>query len=322
MKRNYLLFVRLLAIVAIGFALNTYAAEQQGAPSVMNGIAFSEYKGFWTTWKPITTRYRVDNNEMRVTYANDVAQKAIAEGLTEFPEGSAFGKIAWNVQPDPLFPNSLQPTRVHRLQLMVMDRAKYPDSRGWGYAIFNEYGGKLIGNDREIVAACAACHEHAAQRGYVFLGTMDPDRQRFAAMMTGLEKAGQPAPIDYELLAKATGAVGATFVERTKIPKSVLRHMPQGTDKAARVGTTLSSKAFGGTANELAALALNAAAQTGIPAAFWSDDERYMTIAFRDQSAYECTLKDGKTKGVPYVTFISNVAEVGSKFMRETSVCL
>lgn len=305
--KTFYVFALAALVSSSAFALEAPAMPAENIRS-MNSIAFDDYKGFWNTWKPITTRYRVDNNEMRVTYANDVAQKAIEQGLTRFPDGAAFGKIAWSVAPDPLFPNSLQPRNIHRIQLMVMDQKKYPDERGWGYAIFYSNGTRLPGVVKELVAACAACHEHAEARGYAFVGSMDPNQPTLIHEHLKNQTA-QPklfGEFDVEALARATGAIDSKITPRSEIPPQVLRRLPQGTAQVARIGQSMAKHAFLGTANELSPLALNAAHATNLPAAFWSDDSRTISVAYRDPLAYECKLQGGKGAGTNYVVVISS----------------
>lgn len=134
----------------------------------MNGHKFEDYKNFEKKWKLITVRYRTDTGELRFTYANDIAYRALMKGSTDYPEGSVFGKAAFLTEEDAAFTSSKVPSGVRRFQLMVRDKKKHASTQGWGYALFDGEG-KTFPEDPSLkVQACAACHNLVPDRGYVF----------------------------------------------------------------------------------------------------------------------------------------------------------
>lgn len=134
----------------------------------MNDISFNEHKGFSQEWKIVTIRYRTDVDEIRVTYANDVAFKTLAAMKPNYPDGSKFGKVTFTTTTDAAFVSSNMPSGISRFQLMVKDSKKYAETNGWGYALFDE-NGRLFNEDlKEKTIACAACHSLVPERGYVF----------------------------------------------------------------------------------------------------------------------------------------------------------
>jgi hypothetical protein len=134
----------------------------------MNGILFSDYVGFEKNWEMVTIRFRQDSGEMRITYGNATAMKVLREGRTDFPDGSVFGKIAILTKPDPLFESSKVPAGAKRFQLMVKDQKRFSKTAGWGYALFDSKGKTFSGDQDLNTLSCAACHEIAKERGYVF----------------------------------------------------------------------------------------------------------------------------------------------------------
>jgi hypothetical protein len=134
----------------------------------MNGIKFLEYKEFPNKWKLVTVRYRQDSNEMRFTYANDIAIKAMKSLKPNYPDGAAFGKVGFIAEPDPSFPSSLSPVGTRRYQLMVKNKSKYKNSDGWGYALFDSSGHLYNEDIKAKTDACIACHRVVPERDFVF----------------------------------------------------------------------------------------------------------------------------------------------------------
>ncbi len=160
------LLVIILMLVA-GTAI-AYFEHSEDSPAEMNGIKFSEHKDFTTKWKLVTVRYRDDSKELRLTYANDLAWKAMKDLTPNYPEGAKFGKVAFFTEEDPAFPSSRIPSGTRRFQLMVKNSKLYKGTNNWGYALFDQKG-KLFNEDvKEKTEACAACHQLVPERDYVF----------------------------------------------------------------------------------------------------------------------------------------------------------
>lgn len=281
------------------------------------------YDGFWRTWRTLVSRYRADTNEMRYTYANDVAMKVVGAGGHEFPDGAVFGKVVWDAAADPLFPNSVQPTRVKRYTLMIKDRQKYPLTQGWGYEIYDPTGRDVSGDRGKTVAACAACHEYASNRGYVFLGSMDPDHPtpfpitRDGRIDTPISAGDVQAVAAY----LRGGAIDVLRVSRDQAPRPLLAHLPVGTPVVLRVAGKLENSMFLGSIDELMPVLLSYAKNTGIPAASWSRDGQFWGVAARDELEGSCKRPDGKS-GAPYFTRMVVGGQPGQRIIRETTTCL
>jgi hypothetical protein len=134
----------------------------------MNDIKISEYGEVAKSWNLVTVRYRTDTNEMRFTYANDIAFNALKKGLTPLPEGSVFSKIGFKSGLDPAFESSVVPSGARRFQYMVKNSKKYFETNGWGYALFNSDGQLYETDIPTQTRACHACHAVVSERDYVF----------------------------------------------------------------------------------------------------------------------------------------------------------
>ncbi len=177
----------IVAVVALLFSGISFAAGENDAPvsaadikgkgitlpdlskeHLFDGIDISKYDKFWEKWHLVTTRFRKDNNEQRFIFANPVAWKAMQSNSKVFPDGSMFGKVAFIVNDDPSFPNSLEPANFTRMQLMKKDHKAYKDSDGWGYAIMMHGAHAPYDNEKSTVVACHACHKLVPERDFVF----------------------------------------------------------------------------------------------------------------------------------------------------------
>ncbi len=206
-----------------------------------------------------------------------MALKAIANEVVDFPKGAFFGKIAWRASPDEVFPNSLEPTSISRFQIMSRDSNRYAATQGWGYAIFNEDGSRVTGNDHSLAMACAACHEYASKRGFVFLGTMDASVNRLKVMLRSsvneTVKAVPPLPL---------GLVDSKKTLRQEAPQQLLRYLPTGISNLTRIGSKISDRVFIGTVSEMLPLLVVGVKSTGETTAFWSDDGQHWAFAVKE----------------------------------------
>lgn len=309
MKRFIAMILGLAVLHAPQAAEPTGVKKELGVRT-MNTVSFDQYEGFWKKWRLLTARYRVDNNEIRVTYANDVAQKAIDAGKTDFPDGAVFGKVVWTTQADPTYPNSLQPQYVKRFTLMVKDKT-HVEHRGWRYAIFDPKGKAPQDNHTDTVNACAQCHEYAAPRGFVFLGSIDPGAALLAAEVA--RQSARPSE------PQSAGLVDMKIVSANDVPKPLRHHLPPNTDKVIRIGASLSETRFVGTANELIPLEINASAG-GIPAAWWNDSGEVFSLAHPSPGAPTCMRPGGTTPGKPFAT-VERIAVGEAVFTTERQVC-
>lgn len=164
MHKAFLTIISLTQLLSI---LYSSAAQSISTPS-MNGIQLEAYKDFPENWKLVTVRFRQDTREMRFTYANPIAYKALLENSVRFPKGSIFAKIGMMTDVDPLFSSSVVPSGAKRYQFMVKDDDLYATTDGWGYALFDSRGELFPGSIAAQSTACYACHKIADSRGQVF----------------------------------------------------------------------------------------------------------------------------------------------------------
>ena len=134
----------------------------------MNDIRLLDYGDYTEKWKLVTVRYRQDTQEMRFTYANPIAWESLKKGEKEYPDGSVFAKIGFKSGVDPAFTSSIVPSGSRRFQFMVKNSKKYPDTDGWGYALFQSNGELFEGDVKTVTQSCHACHKIVPERNFVF----------------------------------------------------------------------------------------------------------------------------------------------------------
>jgi hypothetical protein len=155
-------------IIAGLLACSVQAAESFNGRDEMNGISFQQYKDFPKNWTLVTIRFRKDTGEMRLTYANESAMKALAAGSTDYPDGAVFAKTGVHTGVDPQFVSSVVPKGVRRYQFMVREKKAYASSGGWGYGLFDPSGKTFPEDPKQTQDACYACHTLVENRGQVF----------------------------------------------------------------------------------------------------------------------------------------------------------
>lgn len=136
--------------------------------ATFDSIALGTYAHFWDEWRLVTVRFRRDNGEQRFVFANAAATRAMRRKSPTYPDGAMFGKVAFEIGDDPSFPNSEEPRRFTRIQLMRKDSKLYSQSDGWGYAVLLAGSGVPYKEERSTVTACHTCHRLVPERDFVF----------------------------------------------------------------------------------------------------------------------------------------------------------
>ena len=179
--------VALVIAVAAGRPMSAQDKDKQDkyALQIPGGLAFSEVRGY-EQWQVVGPSLTEAANVLRVIVANPVMINAYQEGVPgngkPFPDGSKIVKIEWRPKKINDLPFSVNtpdtvPGDLAQVEFIVKDSKRFPDTRGWGYAMFDfdAASGTFapattaskppVGHD----AKCgAACHEAAASTGYIF----------------------------------------------------------------------------------------------------------------------------------------------------------
>jgi hypothetical protein len=166
-------FIALLSVSSGGVLM----AQDKYALKAPNGIAFSEVRGY-ETWQVVAPSYRTDKNEVRIILGNPVMIHAYKEGIPgngkPFPDGSVVVKVAWSERKSAVFPAAIEPDVLQRVELIIKDAKRFPDTNGWGYARF-VYDAKkgtftAYGKDASFVQECHQCHTLVKAKDFIFTG--------------------------------------------------------------------------------------------------------------------------------------------------------
>jgi hypothetical protein len=133
----------------------------------MNGIDPKVATKYWERWHFVTTRYRKDNDQMRIVFANDLAWEAMVKRSKSYPEGAMFAKAIFHGGNDPVFPASVIPGTYFELELMKKDSKAYRKTGGWGFALWI-YPHDTHSRAKEEMKSCFSCHSLVAKRDHVF----------------------------------------------------------------------------------------------------------------------------------------------------------
>jgi hypothetical protein len=168
------LSVGVFVSVLVALAL---AAQDRYTLKVPNGLAFSDFRGY-EDWQVVAPSQTDSANVMRVILANPVMMKAYREGIPAngkpFPEGSKVAKIEWQPKKITDAPFSAAkpdtvPGPLTEVEFMEKDPKRFPDTNGWGYAVFKyDTASDTFAPDGNDAKCGAACHKPAAAKDYIF----------------------------------------------------------------------------------------------------------------------------------------------------------
>jgi hypothetical protein len=242
-----------------------------------DGIDLPAVDGFWDRWKLVTVRYRKDNGEQRFVYANDIAWRAMKTNAP-YPDGAMFGKVAFTMGDDPAFPNSAEPRRFARIQLMKKDAKRYPASNGWGYAIMTAGAGVPYDSQATTVAACHACHTMVPARDYVFSS---------AAFIESRGSAERGATTAFKSRFRPVALGDLTPFQRTALSRVLTR---EPVESVTRV-KALAMELFEGSVNESIGALSEFAVQDREVYALWDERHVQFAIAKPLTSTTECRVR-------------------------------
>lgn len=268
-----------LVTLKTGYSQATHAQDIGAAPA-MNGYTFQSYPDFWKKMRLVTVRYREDSGEMRYTFANDLAWKALQEHSTDYPDGAVFGKVSMRTVKDPGFTSSIVPQQGTRYQIMVRDHKKHADTNGWGYAIFLPPEGLSPPEEQQadLSKGCDACHAIVQERGYVFSQPVSLD----------MNASSTPPEVKDPVIRWETAG-------SAKVPEAAKKYLPAAFKQVRfMIYKALQDNAHRGAMYETRPALIEEALKSGLPAILVSSDNALFTLAYVDPAASDCTAPSNK----------------------------
>ena len=162
------IMVVLLAVLG-GLAIS---AQDKYTLQVPNGLAFSDFRGY-EDWAVVSVAQTEE--VLKVIVANPTMIDAYRSGIPgngkPFPDGSKIAKLQWKPKKSAEAPFSVNvPDTFAQAFFIEKDSTRFPDSGGWGYALFNyDAASDTFRPDGSGVPNCGyACHTIVKARDYIF----------------------------------------------------------------------------------------------------------------------------------------------------------
>ena len=147
-----------------------YAQDKYSLKSP-SGIAFSDFRGY-EDWAVVSSA-RTDE-VLKVIVANPAMIEAYRAGVPgngrPFPEGSKIVKLQWKPKKSTEAPFVVEvPDVFTQAFVMEKDSKRFPETGGWGYALFNYDAASGRFTTDAAPADCGhSCHVAVKSKDYVF----------------------------------------------------------------------------------------------------------------------------------------------------------
>jgi hypothetical protein len=173
MKRTTMLTIAsvtvLLAVLAAGAAIS---AQDKYTLKLPNGLSFSEFRGY-ENWQVVSVSRTAEL--LKVEVANPTMIEAYRTGIPgngkPFPDGSKIAKIEWKPKKMAESPFEVSvPDTLQDVFLIEKDSKRFPDTRGWAYAVFDyQPTSDTFTPDPTGTVNCGfACHTVVKDKDYIF----------------------------------------------------------------------------------------------------------------------------------------------------------
>jgi hypothetical protein len=158
-----------LAILGAGVA---FSAQDRYTLKLPNGIPFSDFRGY-ENWQVVSVSQTAEL--LKVEVANPRMIGAYRSGIPgngkPFPEGSKIAKIEWKLKKMVESPFAVNvPDTLQDVFLIEKDSKRFPDTKGWGYAVFDyQPASDTFKPDPTGTVNCGfACHTVVKDKDYIF----------------------------------------------------------------------------------------------------------------------------------------------------------
>ena len=149
-----------------------FSAQYKYALSSLSVIAFSDFRGY-EDWALVSSAQTEE--VLKVIVANPVMIDAYQAGVPgngkPFPDGSKIVKLQWKPKKSTEAPFDVNIADTFTQAFGIeKDSKRFPNSGGWGYALFNyEAASDTFTVDPSGVADCGhACHVAVKAKDYIF----------------------------------------------------------------------------------------------------------------------------------------------------------
>src|SRR5580765_6979660 len=162
MKSERILVITIVTALLAVLGSTAVSAQDKYTLKSPSGIAFSDFKGY-EDWAVVSSA-RTDE-VLKVIVANPAMIAAYKAGIPNngqpFPDGSKIVKLQWKPKKSTEAPFAVDvPDVFSQAFVMEKDSKRFPNSGGWGYALFDyEAASDKFTVDPTGVSDCGhACH--------------------------------------------------------------------------------------------------------------------------------------------------------------------
>jgi hypothetical protein len=172
-------FIVVVTVLAVLIAVRVYAQDSGSVNAgdkyslkSPSGIAFSDFRGY-EDW-PVASSARQDEI-LKVIVASPTMIAAYKAGVPgngqPFPEGSMIVKLQWSQKKSTEAQFAVDvPDTFKQAFVMEKDSKRFPNTGGWGYAVFNyDAASNKFTPDPKSFSDCGnACHKAVKAKDYIF----------------------------------------------------------------------------------------------------------------------------------------------------------
>ena len=158
--------------VSLGVLAGTaMSAQDKYSLKTSSGIAFSDFRGY-EGWEVVSSAQT--DEVLKVIVANPTMIAAYKAGVPgngkPFPEGSKMAKLQWKPKKSTEAPFVVDvPDTFSQAFLMEKSSKRFPNSGGWGYALFNyEAASDKFAADPSPSDCGHACHVAVKAKDHIF----------------------------------------------------------------------------------------------------------------------------------------------------------
>ncbi len=159
------------AVVVATLGGMALAAQDKYSLQVPDGLAFSDFRGY-EDWQVVSVAET--DQVLKVIVANPAMIAAYRAGVPgngqPFPDGSKIAKIQWIPKKSTEAPFSVNvPDTLKNVFFIEKDSTRFPNTAGWGYALFNyDVASAAFAPDGKGSGCGFECHTIVKAKDYIF----------------------------------------------------------------------------------------------------------------------------------------------------------
>ena len=170
MKTKTTLTMAIVTVLAV-LAGAAMSAQDKYSLKTPSGVAFSDFRGY-EDWQVVSSA-RTDE-VLKVIVANPTMIKAYKAGVPgngkPFPDGSKIAKLQWKFKKSTEAPFVVDvPDTFSQAFFIEKDSKRFPNTGGWGYALFNyDPASDTFAADPSPADCGHACHKEVKAKDFIF----------------------------------------------------------------------------------------------------------------------------------------------------------